>query len=56
PTRKEALEYYRRLQQSYDLEINLYEAVEKMERLPSDNYQITTSVYKTATRHWLSIF
>ena len=49
PTRKEALEYYRRLQQSYHIEINLYEEVQKMERLPSENYQISTSkgIYQT---------
>ncbi len=43
PTRKEALEYYRRILQSYNLQINLYEEVQKMERLSSDTYQISTS-------------
>lgn len=43
PTRKEALEYYRRLQQAYNLQINLYEEVLKMERLPAEVYEITTS-------------
>jgi len=43
PTRKEALEYYRRLQQSYNLKINLYEAVENMTRGEDGIYTINTS-------------
>lgn len=42
PTRREALEYYRRLQQSYDLKVQLYEPVEKMERQTDGIYQIHT--------------
>lgn len=42
PNRREALEYYRRLQQSFGLNINLYEPVIKMERGPEDTYRITT--------------
>ena len=42
PTRKEALEYYRRLTSSYDLRIKLYESVENM--TSTDNgYEITTN-------------
>lgn len=45
PTRREALEYYRRLVENYALPIRLYEAVECMEALPGNKagYQITTS-------------
>jgi thioredoxin reductase (NADPH) len=42
PTRGEALEYYRRLQQVYKLNIHFYEPVEKMER-QQDSYQIITN-------------
>jgi thioredoxin reductase (NADPH) len=40
PTRREALEYYRRLQQSYDLKVNLYEPVVRMERQEDGLYLI----------------
>ncbi|MEM1215847.1 MAG: YpdA family putative bacillithiol disulfide reductase [Bacteroidota bacterium] len=43
PTRKEALEYYRRLQQSNKLRVNLYEAVEQMEPTTEERYLITTN-------------
>lgn len=43
PTRREALEYYRRLQQSYDLKVNLYEPVARMERLADGNYHIKSN-------------
>ena len=43
PTRREALEYYRRLQQSFKLKVKLYEAVEEMKALADDRYLITTS-------------
>jgi len=48
PTRKEALEYYRRLTSSYELNINFYESVEKMEK-NDDHYSIQSSksTYKT---------
>ncbi|PHI21645.1 hypothetical protein CEQ90_02205 [Lewinellaceae bacterium SD302] len=36
PTRREALEYYRRLVESYDLPIRLYEGVQKMEAIEVD--------------------
>lgn len=42
PTRREALEYYRRLQQGHALNIRLYEPVESMERVGED-YHITTT-------------
>ena len=42
PTRKEALEYYRRLQEAYQLNINLYEEVLRMEPVDS-HYRIHTS-------------
>lgn len=50
PTRKEALEYYRRLQQAYGLNVHLYEPVRRMEPLADEGYEITTSkaTYQTA--------
>lgn len=42
PTRKEALEYYRRLQQTYGLKVHLYEPVIRMERQEDDRYLIQT--------------
>jgi len=42
PTRKEALEYYRRLTSSYDLHINFYEQVNSMEKI-NDHYAVHTS-------------
>lgn len=41
PTRKEALEYYRRAAEHYDLDINLYETVEKVEG-KDDSYTVST--------------
>lgn len=41
PTRKEALEYYRRLVESYALNLRMYEPVERMEA-SSQGYLITT--------------
>lgn len=44
PTRKEALEYFRRVQESWDLNIKLYTEVNSMERdTASENYELTTS-------------
>lgn len=43
PTRREALEYYRRLYDSWKLKVNLYEAVEEMERTKNNFYKIKTS-------------
>jgi thioredoxin reductase (NADPH) len=43
PTRKEALEYYRRLQQSAHLPIKLYEPVLSMAPQPDGDYLITTT-------------
>ena len=43
PTRREALEYYRRLQQSYKLNVHTYEAVQRMERQDDGLYHIFTS-------------
>lgn len=40
PTRREALEYYRRLQQSYGLKVKLYEPVLDMERQSDGKYLI----------------
>ncbi len=43
PTRKEALEYYRRIYESWKLKVKLYEEVQGMELLPNGFYEITTS-------------
>lgn len=43
PTRSEALEYYRRLIQSQELNINLYEEVHNMVKVTGGGYRITTS-------------
>ncbi|MCB0707028.1 MAG: YpdA family putative bacillithiol disulfide reductase [Saprospiraceae bacterium] len=40
PTRSEALEYYRRVVESFELQIHLYEAVTGLDRLPSGEYQV----------------
>lgn len=50
PTRKEALEYYRRLVQSYSLNINLYEEVLEMSRIEND-YNILTQKKEYTCRH-----
>ena len=42
PTRREALEYYRRLQQSYGLNVRLYEPVLDMETNSESGYIITS--------------
>jgi thioredoxin reductase (NADPH) len=49
PTRREALEYYRRLVQHYELQINLYEPVEEMKPLERGGYEIQTSRAKYIT-------
>lgn len=43
PTRQEALEYYRRINEALSLNIHLYEEVEKMTPQAVGQYQITTS-------------
>lgn len=43
PTRKEALEYYRRIYESWKLKVKLYEEVLGMERCPDGFYEIKTS-------------
>lgn len=42
PTRKEALEYYRRVMASWKLNVKLYEPVEKMERTANGFYEVKT--------------
>jgi thioredoxin reductase (NADPH) len=43
PTRREALEYYRRVKQKYDLKVNTYERVENIQKEESeDYYQVQT--------------
>ena len=50
PTRKEALEYYRRIYESWKLKVKLYEEVLGMERQPDGFYEITTSKNKYQAR------
>ncbi len=49
PTRREALEYYRRVKESWNLKIKLYEKVQGLSKLENDHYQIETNkgVYKS---------
>ncbi len=52
PTRREALEYYRRLMQSFDLQVHTFEEVQRMEPLPQgEGYQIATNkaIYQART-------
>ena len=42
PTRAEALEYYRRLTETFDLQVNLYEPVKRMEQREEGGYAIKT--------------
>lgn len=50
PTRSEALEYYRRLIQSQELNVGLYEEVRAMTRADNGNYLIETSKGEHETR------
>lgn len=43
PTRKEALEYYRRLQDAYQLKVKLYEPVVSMRAVGEEQYEIETN-------------
>lgn len=51
PTRKEALEYYRRILESYKLKVKLYEPVLGMERHSDGIYEVKTKKNSYATRH-----
>ena len=51
PTRKEALEYYRRLIESFDLNIHTYEGVERMKKSAYNrNFEFDTDVSCLGTR------
>ncbi|WP_116124842.1 YpdA family putative bacillithiol disulfide reductase [Lewinella sp. IMCC34183] len=50
PTRKEALEYYRRLVDSFDLNIHLYEPVERMTPI-DEGYEVVTEKDSYRTRN-----
>ncbi len=49
PTRREALEYYRRIYDSWKLKVRLYEPVENLQRQPNGFYEIQTTkgIYST---------
>lgn len=51
PTRKEALEYYRRILESYRLKVKLYEPVLGMERRSDGIYEVKTTKNTYAARH-----
>ena len=51
PTRREALEYYRRVWQSWNLKVHLYEPVTSIDPIPDQEYQVTTSKAVYQTRH-----
>ncbi len=51
PTRREALEYYRRLVQHYHLKVRLYEEVLSMKPINKNGYEIQTSKAKYSTAH-----
>ncbi len=51
PTRKEALEYYRRLARSYELPIHYYESVIKMSPLKQGGYLVETDKSQYTAQH-----
>lgn len=51
PTRAEAIEYYRRVTQLHQLNIKLFESVEKTERLPNGTFQISTTKKQYLVKH-----
>ena len=51
PTRTEALEYYRRLIQHFDLKLHAYEEVTGMQRLGQEGYDVETTRASYPTRH-----
>jgi thioredoxin reductase (NADPH) len=44
PVRSEALEYYRRIVTSFDLNIHLFEAVEEVQKISENHFKIKTSL------------
>lgn len=50
PTRKESLEYFRRVQQSWDLNIHFYEEVTGLDAIQEGIYQVATSKAKYLSR------
>lgn len=50
PTRTEALEYYRRLQESFEIRVNLYEEVFSLTPVENGDYRIRTSKGAYTTR------
>jgi thioredoxin reductase (NADPH) len=51
PTRREALEYYRRLVEHYQLPLRTYEGVANMAAMPDQTYQLVSSKNSYRTRH-----
>src|SRR5215471_11035398 len=51
PHRPEALEYYRRIAKDFDLNIRLFEKVEKVERLDHDLFRVSTTKKNYETKN-----
>ncbi|MEL7533430.1 MAG: YpdA family putative bacillithiol disulfide reductase [Bacteroidota bacterium] len=51
PTRKEALEYYRRVKQKFDLQVNTYERVEQVSSTEAGHYEVQTNKATYLARH-----
>ncbi len=51
PTRKEALEYYRRVKQKFELKVNTYERVEQVSKTEAGYYEIQTSKATYLAQH-----
>lgn len=51
PNKQEAIEYYRRVVTSYNLQIKLFEKVEKVLPLGKNNFEVTTSKNKYVARN-----
>ncbi len=50
PTRRESLEYFRRVQQSWDLNIHFYEEVQALEQQPEGGYLVQSNKGSYATQ------
>lgn len=51
PTRKEAMEYYRRIMETYDLRISFKEEVTSASKLPDSTFTVTTNRGRYETRN-----
>lgn len=51
PTRQEALEYYRRVKQKFELKVNTYERVEQVSKTEGGHYEILTNKATYLAKH-----